>query len=264
MSNVRKGFTLIELLVVIAIIAILAAILFPVFAKVREKARQTTCASNEKQIGLAILQYVQDYDEKYPSGADLGTLGTNVGAGWAGEVQTYAKSTGMFKCPDDSTSTSGLLVPVSYAFNFNLANQSQAAATSPTNTVMTFEVSGSTANITNPDTDGFGKALPASPAGVGYAVSMGGTGTTENGYSQTASGQLGSPAVTGINSSPLLGRHTDGSNFLAADGHVKYLRGTKVSPGLSNTNTTGAQAPNVAAGTAYSGNNSFVMTFSTN
>ena len=62
----RDGFTLIELLVVIAIIAILAAILFPVFAKVRDKARQTGCASNEKQIGLAVLQYNQDYDEAYP------------------------------------------------------------------------------------------------------------------------------------------------------------------------------------------------------
>ena len=61
-----KGFTLIELLVVIAIIAILAAILFPVFAQAREKARQTSCLSNQKQIGLGIMQYVQDYDETYP------------------------------------------------------------------------------------------------------------------------------------------------------------------------------------------------------
>jgi len=61
----RSGFTLIELLVVIAIIAILAAILFPVFAQAREKARQASCESNEKQIGLAITQYVQDYDETY-------------------------------------------------------------------------------------------------------------------------------------------------------------------------------------------------------
>jgi prepilin-type N-terminal cleavage/methylation domain-containing protein len=61
----RKGFTLIELLVVIAIIAILAAILFPVFAKAREKARQSSCLSNIKQIGLAFLQYCQDYDEKF-------------------------------------------------------------------------------------------------------------------------------------------------------------------------------------------------------
>lgn len=66
MQKSLKAFTLIELLVVIAIIAILAAILFPVFAQVREKARQTTCASNLKQIGLAILQYQQDYDETFP------------------------------------------------------------------------------------------------------------------------------------------------------------------------------------------------------
>ena len=63
----KKGFTLIELLVVIAIIAILAAILFPVFAKAREKARSSSCASNMKQMGLAIMQYSQDYDEKMPA-----------------------------------------------------------------------------------------------------------------------------------------------------------------------------------------------------
>ena len=65
-STIRNGFTLIELLVVIAIIAILAAILFPVFAQAREKARTATCASNLKQISLGVLQYVQDYDESYP------------------------------------------------------------------------------------------------------------------------------------------------------------------------------------------------------
>src|SRR6187431_2992756 len=64
--NIQRGFTLIKLLVVIAIIAILAAILFPVFAQAREKARQTTCTSNMKNLGLAIMMYVQDYDETYP------------------------------------------------------------------------------------------------------------------------------------------------------------------------------------------------------
>jgi len=71
LNTKKSGFTLIELLVVIAIIAILAAILFPVFAKVREKARQTMCLSNEKQIGLAVVQYNQDYDECYPLGQQI-------------------------------------------------------------------------------------------------------------------------------------------------------------------------------------------------
>ena len=82
----RYGFTLIELLVVIAIIAILAAILFPVFAKAREKARQITCASNEKQLGLAFIQYIQDNDEAYPRGTNYSTATSSYAsdpAGWA-------------------------------------------------------------------------------------------------------------------------------------------------------------------------------------
>ncbi len=95
----KKGFTLIELLVVIAIIAILAAILFPVFAKAREKARQATCLSNEKQIGLATMQYVQDYDEVYPmcSWYQAYTLGNT--SGLFHPLAPYMKSVGMLKCP---------------------------------------------------------------------------------------------------------------------------------------------------------------------
>jgi prepilin-type N-terminal cleavage/methylation domain-containing protein len=107
--NRRKGFTLIELLVVIAIIAILAAILFPVFAKAREKARQISCASNEKQLGLGIIQYVQDYDERFPDYAG--------DYGWAGQIYPYVKSTGVYKCPDDSNTAASPKVPISYQFN---------------------------------------------------------------------------------------------------------------------------------------------------
>src|ERR687888_166883 len=76
----RRGFTLIELLVVIAIIAILAAILFPVFARARESARRSTCLSNLKQIGTATLMYLQDYDDTYPSGLVLAVPGPDAGS----------------------------------------------------------------------------------------------------------------------------------------------------------------------------------------
>ncbi len=104
MRNIGKhrGFTLIELLVVIAIIAILAAILFPVFAQAREKARQASCLSNEKQIGLAVLMYTQDYDENYPEGRDWVDGLTDVNHTWLGFVQPYVKTYAIFGCPDDS------------------------------------------------------------------------------------------------------------------------------------------------------------------
>ena len=100
----RKGFTLIELLVVIAIIAILAAILFPVFAKAREKARQSSCMSNVKQLMLAVMQYTQDYDE-------MTQIGWNAASGsWnsftTGRIIPYIKNTQIFICPSGPSKTS--------------------------------------------------------------------------------------------------------------------------------------------------------------
>jgi prepilin-type N-terminal cleavage/methylation domain-containing protein/prepilin-type processing-associated H-X9-DG protein len=95
-----RGFTLIELLVVIAIIAILAAILFPVFARARENARRASCQSNLKQVGLGIMQYTQDYDERYPLHY------VNLGGGairWRQIIQPYVKSTQLFKCPSNTS-----------------------------------------------------------------------------------------------------------------------------------------------------------------
>jgi prepilin-type N-terminal cleavage/methylation domain-containing protein/prepilin-type processing-associated H-X9-DG protein len=98
----RRGFTLIELLVVIAIIAILAAILFPVFAKAREKARQTSCLSNVKQIMLGVLQYAQDNDETLPPGAIPKWVGLQVK--WYDTLEPYLKNSQILTCPSKSGS----------------------------------------------------------------------------------------------------------------------------------------------------------------
>jgi prepilin-type N-terminal cleavage/methylation domain-containing protein/prepilin-type processing-associated H-X9-DG protein len=98
----RHGFTLIELLVVIAIIAILAAILFPVFARAREKARQSSCASNLKQITLGLLMYAQDYDERFP--IEFFGWG-DITPTWREVTVPYIKNTQVYQCPSESAWT---------------------------------------------------------------------------------------------------------------------------------------------------------------
>jgi len=114
----KQGFTLIELLVVIAIIAVLAAILFPVFARAREKARQTTCQSNQRQIGAALAMFVQDHDESFPSSATM----------WA-DINVDA---GVLTCP-----TKGKITPNGYVFNGNLGGLGVGNIDSPAEEVQT-------------------------------------------------------------------------------------------------------------------------------
>jgi prepilin-type N-terminal cleavage/methylation domain-containing protein/prepilin-type processing-associated H-X9-DG protein len=108
-SRNRHGFTLIELLVVIAIIAILAAILFPVFARAREKARQTQCLSNMKQIGLAFFMYTADYDERFPMVAN-----------WKTVLQPYIKTFETNRCPSRPSDRAGNEMPWYYGQGYNV------------------------------------------------------------------------------------------------------------------------------------------------
>jgi prepilin-type N-terminal cleavage/methylation domain-containing protein/prepilin-type processing-associated H-X9-DG protein len=287
----RSGFTLIELLVVIAIIAILAAILFPVFAQAREKARAISCLSNEKQVGLGIMQYQQDWDEKNPGG--LNGYGGG-GSGWAGQIYAYVKSTQVFKCPDDSgvdtyasslglNANTSLVNPACAASNYSgpcctmTADSSPIAAyTAPASTVLLFEVTNSKYYDITTETLPAGYPVPAgkdggtatycggSPAGYGLGGSY-----EPNGYNSSAGGATQNDGTlkyaTGIfngitqNTGSFTGtdgRHTGGANYVMADGHAKFLRPTQVSPGHNAGAASNPQVNNsTAAGTSGSFSN---------
>jgi prepilin-type N-terminal cleavage/methylation domain-containing protein/prepilin-type processing-associated H-X9-DG protein len=230
------AFTLIELLVVIAIIAILAAILFPVFAQAREKARQTSCLSNLKQIGTGMMMYVQDYEETYPCGYQWSSS-SNGGQGWAGQVWPYIKSPGVFTCPSDTSIPEANQLAISYAYNQNLATglwdsvESKALPrlTAPANIVCLLEVtegyiSGTNGVPTTPETH--------SPTAYGWPY------RGPYGANKYATGNLGvafaSPTYT-VNPA-----HNGGSNWLACDGHAKWLKGGAISNG---TNASGPDDP---------------------
>ena len=144
----RRGFTLIELLVVIAIIAILAAILFPVFARAREKARQTSCLSNLKQIGLAFLMYAQDYDETFLYGrgmnyADTGGWGAHAAVDeyndWPVFVYPYVKNAQVFNCPSAHKDAT-LAIENNYGWNYDgLRGIAMAEFDYPSQTFMAFD-----------------------------------------------------------------------------------------------------------------------------
>lgn len=243
-TRVRSGFTLIELLVVIAIIAILAAILFPVFAQAREKARSSSCLSNQKQIATAILSYTQDYDESYPlaygkyNGAWASGYGAsfpakwdtpvdagfdaNSEAAWANSIQPYIKSIELFRCPSASEVTLGWSATPSrsnpgfssYAYNGLLMSSPLAAVNAPADVIMVSEAQGKTAYegvaLANPRL-----ICPNANEECVYKPRSGGACQTGNGGTG-ATGTYGDAATRWV--------HSNGMNFTFADGHVKWRR----------------------------------------
>jgi prepilin-type N-terminal cleavage/methylation domain-containing protein/prepilin-type processing-associated H-X9-DG protein len=208
-SVCKKGFTLIELLVVIAIIAILASILFPVFARARENARRSSCQSNLKQIGLGIMQYTQDYDETLPRPYQTGLAGAFCDAiVWGDMVQPYLKSLQVFHCPS-ANNTNAPKVPI---VSFPSLHMSYGVNAEDTASALgiggSFGDSGKIADFSSPaETFFVGEITDATNVEYGYMVRP----------LSSADGQHRLPGT----------HHFDGGNWLYADGHVKYLLASK-------------------------------------
>ncbi len=209
--NTRRAFTLIELLVVIAIIAILAAILFPVFAQARDAARKTSCLSNQKQVGTGILMYLQDYEEVYPT--------IDVGA-YLVLIQPYVKNLDVWRCPSGSG-------------NYTVGNRAITGASGSWGVVRTGMVANADVFGGWGGTPGRSSVVVDSPATTVLLVDADYNPSTLNGQIAVTSSNTG--MVRGwytrwTGASPLSGnsrlgaKHAHGGNFLFADGHSKWQK----------------------------------------
>lgn len=231
--TVKRAFTLIELLVVIAIIAILAAILFPVFARARENARRTSCLSNVKQMGLAMMQYVQDYDETLPLANYTVPAGTPASAMpdglfwfantiyWPQMIFPYHKSTQVYWCPShrfsNAADASSVLVPVNGQYGANRrvmpidgGTPLKIAAINATATTYLFMDWGTIVAHG-------GNAL----ASVGNTAFLPGMGEAGGDCSTIT-------AAAGQKDDCANGRHFNGINIGFADGHAKWTKSSVV------------------------------------
>ncbi len=233
-KSVRTGFTLIELLVVIAIIAILAAILFPVFAQAREKARAISCISNEKQISLSWTMYTQDYDETVIPYSSTGNSGGIVFP-WPVILQPYIKNFQVYKCPDSTYA-------IGYTYNANMARSDGYNGSGPRT------LAGISLPAVSPIfIDGNGLSGPADPAsnnpqGLDWPYPY----NQAAAFFITNSKTAGSRFVSNVNDftkgwstaaapttaqgtgvtnpgSTAATRHSSGANYSFADGHAKFM-----------------------------------------
>lgn len=214
-----RAFTLIELLVVIAIIAILAAILFPVFARARENARRASCQSNLKQMSLSVLQYVQDYDERFP----LYVGASN--AGWALTMQPYIKSEQIMQCPSEpSAPSSNPAAPgySDYAYNRDLGLKDDGSGESVG--LSQAEINNSALSVMLCDGWSFNSYNVQNGCGrsAGFEVARIYCGTPGPGLAnfRHPDGASNQPAPGPAH------RHLEGQNFAFTDGHVKWYKGS--------------------------------------
>lgn len=271
----RRGFTLIELLVVIAIIAILAAILFPVFASAREKARQTVCASNLRQLGLAYIQYVQDYDEVGPN------VGVQSAPVWTDDLYPYVKSTGVYSCPDDTFD--GPYVPNSALSNINggtagsyLANEVEeswwhtdtgspfsmyypgccvvetanlAKFANPSQTVLIADGAteqswyAATAAYINWWGAGHPEQLFSAGYGESYVANASMWSPASNSYTTVVYPYLGGDNSGDATGNGIVGRHNSQANVVFTDGHAKAMRVDVLSTTITVPDCAGTTNP---------------------
>ena len=212
----KRGFTLIELLVVIAIIAILAAILFPVFARARENARRASCQSNLKQIGLGIMQYTQDYDERLVPSRNNAVNNTTTPWHWL--IQPYVKSTQLFACPSNTTTANVVntgnapMSPIRESYVSNAGQQDNTNGP----------------NGTRPMADNNSQSLAAlDSVATTILVSENNRTNDIDDKLYDAGRLLNGTGISGMTN------HLGTTSFLFADGHVKSLKPTATIRGLN-------------------------------
>jgi prepilin-type N-terminal cleavage/methylation domain-containing protein/prepilin-type processing-associated H-X9-DG protein len=202
----RRGFTLIELLVVIAIISILASILFPVFARAREKGRAAACISNVKQITLAFLMYSSDYDEIICSGQMGGVL-------WHELIYPYTHNRQIYVCPSRKDRKMG------YAVNDEVGGQSEGTLFDPAVKILMLDVP--------PEAIG---STAASPGTEWWANSISGKGITPAALAFAADAAHANNSFKASPEGPFPERHNDGLNVGYGDGHAKWGRESQMEP----------------------------------